>query len=83
MHMILHQAVRQTSPLVFPDDASEHREIAPSIRIVEVDRLSAVTACKDVKDSVLNLLSRPARHAREAFGEGDFTPAKLSTLKGV
>ena len=66
MDVVVHQAEAETQPAAPTHLLPEHSEVRAAIKVIEVDGLTAVAACKHMEDPALAVpVPRLARHVEE------------------
>jgi hypothetical protein len=74
VHVVAHEAVRQTPPPLSPDSLREQLEIELPIGVVVVDHLAPVPAREHVMDPARDLLPGFPRHATSRTHAANLAP---------
>ena len=66
MNMVVHEAVRVTSPPVSPHRRVEQGEVEAAVAVVDKEGLAPVAPCRDVEDPARDLSSQRSWHRRRS-----------------
>ena len=79
MQVIVHQAVREETPLPVRHHAGQHREVRHTVGIVQVDPLPAVATRVHVVDTTRQLNTRLPGHASHSHSRPVLAPIEGQT----